>query len=249
MPNKELPAPPDGVEDVTVPELVRQALASGRGREEMEIAERMLQLQMRWEDNERKKAYAAAKTRLHFPPIAKTRKGAGSHYAPYEEVQAIIEPIYKAEGFDLSFDSSPQPDDKNGITVHGTLLHEQGHSDTRHIWQPIGAVSKMMNPNQGIVSATSYGKRALAGLIFNLRFVDADDDARIFSTINQSEISEIQKLIEEAKMDAESVSLFFDWASKQQGAPVKTISDIFKGEPYERVRDMLERKKKKVLKP
>ena len=241
MESKELVPQADEVETVTVPDMVRQALASGRGAEEMEIAERMLQLQMRWEENERVKAFAQAKVRLHFPPIPKTRRGAGANYAPYEEVQEIIEPIYQAEGFDLSFDASDKPDEKGGITVFGILLHAQGHQEVRHIWQPIGTVSKMMNPNQALVSATSYGQRALAKLIFNLKFIGVDNDADTFSTIDERQILTLQKLMEECKMGPESKSKFLTLVK------AKTLSDILQGEQYQAAFNWLLKKRKKVL--
>lgn len=225
-------------ENATVPELIHQALSQGGG--DLSVVKQLLDLQIAYEANEAKKAFAQAKARLTFPPIQKTRRGASSSYAPYEEVQAVIEPIYQAEGFDLSFDSSEKPDEKGGITIYGHLLHAQGYETVRHVWQPVGAVSKMMNPNQGIISATSYGKRALAGLIFNLKFVGVDDDGQSFSFVNERQVLTLENLIRECRMDEKSKSKFLEVVG------AKTLSDIlFKN--YEAAFNLLLKKRAKVM--
>lgn len=242
MEQKELVAQPEEARSVTVPEMVQQALASGRGREEMEIAERLLKLQIMWEANEAHKAFAQAKARLKFPPIPKNKTGADGRtsYADYADMQAIIEPIYQAEGFDLSFNSSEKPDEKGGITIYGILTHAQGHEPPpRSVWQPISSVSRMMNPNQAIMSATSYGKRALATMIFNLKLIGVDNDAASFSFINERQILTLQKLIEQCKMDPASVSKFLTVVG------VKSVGDIL-ARDFEAAFNLLLKKRAKV---
>ena len=180
--------------DAKVPDIVRYEFATGRV--DAATGEKMLQLQILWEKNEAEKAFNAAFARLKFPPIKKTKKSLNSYYPPWEEVQAIIEPILGAEGFGLTFTAS-EPNPKNMIAVTGTLLHRLGHSRESTVYQPIDAVSKGMNANQAIGSATTYGQRYCARMMLNLRFVGLDDDAASMSLLTQQERNSIEDILAE----------------------------------------------------
>lgn len=214
-------------DNASVPEMVRFAARSGNITPQ--IFKELLEIQVAWEKNEAEKEFNAAFARMEFPPIQKTARGVNADYAPYEKIKEIIDPILKSEGFALSF-TTGTPDEKNLMPIIGTLLHRMGHSREGVVYQPIGAVSRGMNPNQAMASASTYGIRDCARLLLNLSFIGLDNNAQTFSTINEREIVTIQKLIEESGAD---IPRFLTWASKQQGSPVKTISDILQGEPYQ----------------
>lgn len=240
METKELVPLP---ENAQLPDIVRYEISTGQAGPD--VAERMLQLQIAWEKREAEKEFIAARARLEFPAITKRKRSLNSHYASWDKIQEIIEPILKSEGFTLSF-TSGQPNEQGLIPITGKLSHKLGHSETGVLYQPIGAVSKGMNANQAMGSAISYGQRYCAAMMLNLRFVDMDDDAGVFSTIDERQILTIQKLIQESKMDAKSTSQFLEWAGKTQGSPVKAIGDILQGEPYAAAFNMLLKKRRKV---
>src|ERR1700688_4322485 len=49
--------------------------------------------------------FTAAFARLKFPPFRKTAKGHNAKYAPFEDIQEIIDPILANEGFTLTYSS------------------------------------------------------------------------------------------------------------------------------------------------
>ena len=238
MEKKELVPLPEKEETITIPDLAQKALASGRGAEEMAIAERVVELQFKWEKNEAKKAYAADFAEMDFPPIYKTAKGLNSSYPPWHETLRTIKPILRAHGFALSF-TSAKPDEKDRIPIYATLTHKLGHSETGEIWQPIGQVSRGMNANQAIASATTYGQRYAAANLLNLEFVDMDDDAQSFSLITPVQREKIEELITECKLTPLARSKFLDVMK------VKAVADIT-FENYSAAIDLLNRKLQKV---
>ncbi len=122
--------------------------------------------------------FIAAFSRLKFPLIVKHKKAHNSFYAPYDEIQKIIDPILSAEGFTLSYSSGEAT--AQGVPVHGLLSHVGGHSRAGVMYFPIDRSGTMKdNPMQGIGSTTSYGMRYVAKLMLNLRFVGEDDDGMV----------------------------------------------------------------------
>jgi hypothetical protein len=143
--------------------------------------------------------FTAAFGRLKFPPIRKTAKGHNSKYAPYEEIQEIIDPILAGEGFTLSY-SSGEPNAKGEVPTHGLLSHVGGHSRAGVIYLPPDVTatksgSTTMNALQSIGSSTSYGMRYVAKMMLNLRFIGDDDDGRLASFISANQIEELKDLI------------------------------------------------------
>jgi len=226
-------------ENATVADLVTFAIA--RGQLSAEGAERLVELRTTWEKREAEKEFVAAKARLEFPPIPRSKKSLNSYYAPFESIQEIITPILKSEGFTLHFSSSP-PDAKGLIAITGYLSHRKGHFQEAQIYQPIGAISKGMNSNQAMGSAISYGERYLAQMMLNLRFVGMDDDAQSFSQITEAERMAIDDLIAECNMDPKQITGFLEWAG------AKSISEITRDKYWGCIKQ-LENKRKKLGSP
>lgn len=229
---KELTLP----ENATVPEMVRYEIS--KGSIEPNVAQMMLELQIAWEKREAEKEFIAARARLKFPAIAKRKRSVNSNYASWDSIQEIIEPILQLEGFTLSFTSGP-PDDHDRIPITGKLSHRLGHSETGTLYQPIGAVSRGMNANQAMGSAVSYGQRYCAAMMLNLRFIDQDDDAQTFSSIQERQRLTLEKLIEECRMGPESVSKFLTVVG------AKSLGDIMQRD-YETAFNLLLKKRKQV---
>ncbi len=119
-------------------------------------------------------------------------------FATWENVDSIIRPLMDDEGFILSFDS--QMKDGGGAVITGTILHSAGHSRSASIPLALDA-SGGKNNLQGMGSTLSYGKRYTTFMLLNVVTEGEDDDGTrggmVF--INEAQVSEIEKLIEETK--------------------------------------------------
>ena len=149
--------------------------------------------------------FTAAFSRLRFPAFKKTAKGHNAKYAPFDDIQKIIDPILEAEGFTLTY-SSGEANAKGEIPTFGLLSHVAGHSRQGVIYLPPDVTptrsgSTTMNALQSVGSSTSYGMRYVAKLMLNLRFVDEDKDgARASDYISEKQAMEIEDMFAECSM-------------------------------------------------
>lgn len=129
-----------------------------------------------------------------------------SRYVTFEALDGAIRPIYTRHGFALSFgtDNSPLADH---IRVTCQITHIGGHSENRHIDMPCdGKGAKggdVMTKTHAVGAATSYGRRYLEAMIFNLT-ITKDDDGNGASlgdmamTITADQYRELKDLLEES---------------------------------------------------
>lgn len=101
-------------------------------------------------------------------------KGAGGYdFAKWEDMDTVIRPLMRQEGFTLSFDMEHR--EGGGAVVVGTLLHQDGHSRSARIPLPAdGGAGR--NNLQAMGSTLSYGKRYCAEMLLNIVREGADDD-------------------------------------------------------------------------
>lgn len=153
--------------------------------------DRLLALQERMEDRDRKATFDAALARMqpHLPIIHRTglievrakdregqRTGAvtqSTKYAKWEDINEAIMPVLGKYGFGLSFRTG---DDAGKIKVTAILSHEAGHrEETSLVLMHDSTGSK--NSVQAVGSSVSYGKRYTACALLNITTRDEDDDA------------------------------------------------------------------------
>jgi hypothetical protein len=101
-----------------------------------------------------------------------------SKYATYPALDRAIRPIYSKHGFALSFDTGEgAPPDYVRVLVY--VMHKSGHTKTHHMDMPAdgkGAKGNdVMTKTHAAGSAFTYGKRYLAGGVFNIVVSDDDD--------------------------------------------------------------------------
>lgn len=130
-----------------------------------------------------------------LPIIQKSKKAHNSNYAPYEEIEKQVRPIYTKYGFSIGYNSKSENGD---ITFYGTLSHKDGHSKTAEI-QLKADTSGSKNDIQAMGSSVSYAKRYLLGMLLNVVTADDDNDGNSFEYINDAQIAELDRLIEETK--------------------------------------------------
>lgn len=133
-----------------------------------------------------------------LPQIKKTAKAHNSKYAPYEEIDATVRPLYTKAGFSISFDSKKE----NGhCTYYGTISHREGHSRTAEIQLPDDDSGKK-NAIQAVASTISYAKRYLICMLLNIVTADDDDgESGGAKYITDEQAKELKGLIRETGTD------------------------------------------------
>src|SRR4030095_2362998 len=150
-------------EDTTPTALIEHAIKSGAS---VEVMERLLSLQERWEEGQAKKAYANAIANLRpdLPEIIKNRTvdfttDRGRTRYQYEDLHSVTEalsPVMARHG--LSFRWRTKSDGPDVVTVTCIISHRAGHSEE----VPLTArhdTSGNKNPIQAIGSAVTYLQR------------------------------------------------------------------------------------------
>lgn len=163
---------------VTTPaDLLRMAVENGAS---LDMLERMMALQERWEAGEAKKKFAAAfaafkaeavkivKNKLITDGPLKNKK-----HAELSDVVNAATPALSRHGLSTAW--SLTKDDKDWMEVTCTLSHEGGHSESVSMG---GApdTGPGRNPMQARGSAKSYLERYTMTAILGLAAQDADDD-------------------------------------------------------------------------
>ncbi len=102
-----------------------------------------------------------------------------SKYAKIEAINKVITPVYTDNGFSLSFGEG-KPDKEGFMRIECTVAHSGGHSKEYHYDLPLDDSGMAGKTNKTKVhahgSTTSYGRRYLTLLIFNIIIVGEDDD-------------------------------------------------------------------------
>lgn len=186
--------------------------------------------------------FTAAFARLKFPAIRKSAKGHNAKYAPYEEIQRIIDPILADEGFTLTFSSGEAT--AQGIPTHGLLSHVGGHSRSGVIYLPPDVTptrsgSTTMNALQQVGSSTSYGMRYVAKLMLNLRFIGDDDDGGPGKIISEKQLQSIKNFWHELSFTPNAESQFLEIFG------VKSLGDL-SSDNYTAAINLLEAKRRNI---
>lgn len=116
-------------------------------------------------------------------PVARRARNTqtNSSYATFEDVAAVITPIYTKHGFSLSFGTADSPH-PNHYRIICEISHEHGDVRTRFADIPIDIAGMKGNQNKTAThafgSTMSYGRRYLTLLIFNVATRDDKDGNR-----------------------------------------------------------------------
>jgi len=163
----------------------------------VDTLEKMMDLQERMMAKDAQMSFNSAMSRLQkvLPIISKTAKTNNAKYAKHEDIEAQIKPLYTAEGFSVDYTSHTK---ENGrIVFYGMLSHEDGHTKTAE-FETSPDTSGSKNATQAIASAMTYAQRYLLKMLFNLVFLNEDDDgyAANHNYITQDQANEIITMIE-----------------------------------------------------
>jgi hypothetical protein len=145
---------------------------------------------------------AMARAQANMQPIVNNKENSHtkSRYADLAAINAIIVPIYAAEGLSISFNSGASQADGWYRTV-AKVAHADGHSEEYHLDLPLDDAGAKGGVNktgvQAMGSTSSYARRYLERMIFNLSTGDDNDG-------NKEKGDEKPKITDEQKADWDS---------------------------------------------
>lgn len=186
---------------MTPMEMLSQAVANGSS---VEVLERLMGLQERYEANQARKAFDAAisNAKAKIPAIIRNATGHNNkRYADFSAIASVVDPILSE--FGLSYRFKTTQTDK--VTVTCILSHKDGHAEeTTLSGAPDASGSK--NTIQAIGSTLTYLSRYSLMAALGLA-ASNDDDARAAGssqkTITPEQVKQILALLDDTDSDVE----------------------------------------------
>lgn len=157
--------------------LLQVALERGTSVDQLE---KLMELQMRWEANEARKAYVAAMARFKASPprIVKDKKVvAGQAKYTHASIARIVQETAGALGQHGLSSAWETKQDKDAITVTCMITHELGHRESVTLSGPPDK-SGSKNPIQMIGSTVTYLQRYTLLAVLGLATEEQDDADR-----------------------------------------------------------------------
>ncbi len=178
---------------------------------------RLLDLQERVMDDQRKTAFMAAMARLQakMPQINKdghivVNGQERSRYMRLEDLDFAVRPLLAEEGFSFSFNEESA--DGNSRRYSARLSHRDGHSETKFISLPLD-VSGSKNAVQAAGSTAAYAQRYLIQMHLNIVAKGVDIDGHNVQPITADQSTDLQALAEEVKADKKRFLSYMNAAS------------------------------------
>jgi len=171
---------------------------------DIEQLDKLLALQERWEANEARKLYSDSMVTVHeeMPTIAKTLRNdhTKSDYASLDMIINQTKKIYTHHGFSISFHEGDTLLE-NHVRICADVIHRSGHKETYHYDIPLDGTGIKGNSNMTAIhakaSSTSYARRYLMCMIFNIPTGDDTDGNMPGETLTEEHIREIETLASE----------------------------------------------------
>lgn len=166
--------------------------------------ERLIRMKLDLMDREAEQAFngAMVSAQGEMPKVVRNKenKQTSSRYADFEAIGEKAGPIMSKHGFAPSFGTDDCPKE-NHYRVTCDLMHKGGHRRQYHADIPADTSGIQGKTNKtathGFGSSTTYGRRYLITLMFNITIVDEDDDG---NEAGSATISEEQEATISAKM-------------------------------------------------
>lgn len=179
-------------------DMIQAAVLSGA---DLEKLKGVLELQERWDATQARKHYArcfaSAQSRIKAVVKSKKNSQTNSSYADLSGVIESTQPIYTDEGFAIIFYEGDTKKE-NHMRICADVLHELGHKETYFLDVPLDGVGIKGNANMtGIhakASSTSYGRRYLMCMIWNIPTAD-NDGVTATAFISIQELSAIRDML------------------------------------------------------
>lgn len=149
--------------------------------------EKMMELYTQERDRAAKESYmrAMADCQAELPAVVRDaeNKQTSSTYATLDSVNKAVVPVITRHGFSLTFGEDASPAE-GSMRVVCTIGHRDGHSTTgHHIDVPMDATGIKGTQNKTWThakgSTSTYGRRYLTMMMFNVTLGSEDDDGNI----------------------------------------------------------------------
>jgi len=171
---------------------------------DLEKLEKLMDLQIKWESNQARKAYhvAMAAFKAHLPTVVKDKTNSQykSKYASEDALINTINPELSKHGLSATFDFAQTGDE---IKVTCNITHADGHRESVSLsGKADGSGSK--NPLQQIKSTTTYLRKATFEAITGIASSDneADDDGNGASRyLTEAEVVTIISIVTDKQVD------------------------------------------------
>lgn len=165
----------------------------------------LLQVHDRWEANEARKAFIAARAAFQakVPKIQKTRTGHNTKYAGLAETIAAVRDVMAQHNLSHSWETQQEGD---LITVTCTLTHIGGHSEKTAL-SAAPDTSGSKNAIQAVGSTVSYLQRYTLYSALGLASADQDDDGKAAGgdVISDEQKTALIKLLKETDTNTQSL--------------------------------------------
>lgn len=166
----------------------------------LDMREQMLNRQA---EQEFSRAMNAAQSKMGRVATDANNPQTRSKYATYAALDRALRPVYSAEGFSLSFDTSDSAPETVKVVCH--VFHSGGHTKTYSVVMPAdGKGAKggdAMTKTHAAGAAMSYGMRYLLKMIFNVAVGEDDNDGNApGSGIKRVSPADIKRLRDATKM-------------------------------------------------
>ena len=172
----------------------------------------LLDLKERIDAKEAEQAYSDAMRRIQakLPRISKDGKiemgGKGAmKFATYENIESVVGPLLRDEGFSISFPSKPT---NVGILLGCVLRHSRGHSDSAEMQLP-SDTGPGRNALQALGSSLSYAKRYLLTGMLNIVTEGQDDGGKSAFPITDSQEVQLNDLMD--GLEPADIAAFKKW--------------------------------------
>lgn len=185
--------------------LLQNAVANGN----LELAERLMALQERWEANQARKQFdaAVADAKAEIKPVVRNATGHNAKkYADFAAIAIAIDPIISRHGLSYRFRTAQT--DKIAVTC--ILSHKSGHYEETTLCGPADT-SGNKNAIQSIGSTLTYLQRY--SLVQALGLAASNDDdgktAGNGEAITLEQVEELVALADEVGADKEAFCRYF----------------------------------------
>lgn len=200
---------------VTTPmTMLEKAVSSGAS---LEMVEKLMALQERWEANQARKAFdeAIAAAKAEIKPVVRNATGHNSkRYADFAAIASAIDPVISRHG--LSYRFRTNQTDKIAVTC--ILSHKAGHYEETTLCGPADS-SGNKNPIQSIGSTLTYLQRYSLVQALGLA-ASNDDDGKSAATGESITEDQADQIIEALETHSKDRAKFLKWAK------VERVQDI-----------------------
>jgi hypothetical protein len=184
---------------VTPMDMISAAIERGAG---LDVVEKLMALQERWEASQGRKAFDAAVSaaKAEMTPVLKTAKGHNEkRYADLAAIAKAVDPILSKHGLSYRFRSGQS----DRIHVTCILAHRDGHSEETTLAGPPDT-SGSKNAIQAIGSTVTYLSRYSLVQALGLATMTDDDDGKGHAAaepISAEQLAKLRKLVDDFEAD------------------------------------------------